>query len=409
MSATLIGILLLAFALLAWRNPRAALFLLAASLPSYLLRFDVAGIPFTALEGMIVLLALAWFPHRKTFPIDWQALRPWRLPILLLLLAASVSVLASPHILEALGILKAYYLEPALLFVVATAILKTRDDQRKLLTAFAISAAFVAAAGLAQYLFDAGIPAPWDVERRITSVYPYPNAVGLFLAPILVACVAMGVLTGSRARIAWFAAAIVSVLAILAAKTEAALVAIDATLGLSGLAYRPTRRAVATLAFFGVLAVLVSPWRGVVFEKLALHDRSGEVRRTQWTETAAFLKDHPLQGAGLSGYPTAFAPYHLRTDIEIFQYPHNLVLNAWVETGLLGLLALALLGFVAIRRAPRPSQWAERPEAAAATLALLAMCIHGLVDVPFYKNDLAALAALLLAILASYARPAVRP
>jgi O-antigen ligase len=114
------------------------------------------------------------------------------------------------------------------------------------------------------------------------------------------------------------------------------------------------------------------------------------------------LKDNWLFGAGLSGYPTALEPYHTHEEIEIFQYPHNLFLNIWSELGLLGLLAAAWLMILSIKKF-RQSQ-KEKSEnfwlSAAATTVLLEMFIHGLVDVPFFKNDLAMITVFCLAAVA---------
>ena len=92
-----------------------------------------------------------------------------------------------------------------------------------------------------------------------------------------------------------------------------------------------------------------------------------------WTETAAMLRDRPLSGAGLSGYPTVIAPYHKDPKVEIFQYPHNIVLNFWSETGLLGLLAFGWIVFEFFRLARRRGDASlEIPLAAAMTAASIA-------------------------------------
>jgi len=54
--AVLLTVYFFLFAFLAWRRPLAALCLITAFLPSYLIRFNVMGIPMTMLEGMILIL-----------------------------------------------------------------------------------------------------------------------------------------------------------------------------------------------------------------------------------------------------------------------------------------------------------------------------------------------------------------
>ncbi|MCA9389730.1 MAG: hypothetical protein KC585_03955, partial [Candidatus Magasanikbacteria bacterium] len=70
------------------------------------------------------------------------------------------------------------------------------------------------------------------------------------------------------------------------------------------------------------------------------------------------------------------------------QYPHNIILNFWVETGLAGLLAFFWIVFA----------WLKKKEAM--LLPLVALLIHGLVDVPYFKNDLAIVFFLVLALCA---------
>jgi hypothetical protein len=77
-----------------------------------------------------------------------------------------------------------------------------------------------------------------------------------------------------------------------------------------------------------------------------------------------------------------------------------MVLNVWTELGLAGFAACAgLLTIVlaALRRA-HADGWRDTA-AVAVLLAFGGMLVHGLVDVPYFKNDLSALTWLLLALL----------
>ena len=110
------------------------------------------------------------------------------------------------------------------------------------------------------------------------------------------------------------------------------------------------------------------------------------------------LKDHPMLGAGLSGYPTALKPYHQRTDLEIFQYPHNIFLNIWVEMGLLGLIGFIFLIVTVLRTTIISMHSQAKACGYIVIFVLIQMFLHGLVDVPYFKNDLAILTWTLLAI-----------
>jgi O-antigen ligase len=108
-----------------------------------------------------------------------------------------------------------------------------------------------------------------------------------------------------------------------------------------------------------------------------------------WGQTMRMLSHHLLLGIGLGNYEQAMGPYWQNLTHVI--YPHNIVLNFWATTGLLGLVAfgwLAVRAFILGWRGWRQQKTAWRPFHLGVMLALVAMVVHGLVDVPFFKNDL---------------------
>ncbi len=388
-----------AFALIAWRDLQLGLLLMITLLPSYLLRTEIFGLPTTLLEMLLVAFVTIWCIRRRPHVFSFFALpRSLALPIFLLVLASFISLFIAPDLASALGIWKAYFLEPMLLFFI---IRFEHIDASRIFKALGITALFLSLVAILQWLTGQGIPIPWDIEGRVTSVFEYPNALGLFLGPIVI----IGALSWRQDKKFWITTILLSAIAIVLAQSEAAVVAVLATLVIAGLSNKQTRNKTLLAVLTAILLITLSPWRGFVMEKLTLQDYSGQVRLTQWSETVEMLKDHWLFGAGLSGYPTVFEPYHQATHIEIFQYPHNIILNIWVELGLLGVIAFILLAYQAILefwRRLKPAATTSSTLATFASLfALLEITIHGLVDVPYFKNDLAILTWILLAIIFS--------
>jgi putative inorganic carbon (HCO3(-)) transporter len=288
-----------------------------------------------------------------------------------------------------------------LVFLLARILFKNDQDILHLLFAFGCSALAVSLFAITQWVFEIGIPAPWDIERRITSFFPYPNAVGLFLGPICVA----GIFAAKQAwaqhkkplLVFWIIVLFLSGAAIVLAQSEAAMLAVLTTTFLLSLFSRFWRCITVPLFAITILLIFLIPFaRTMTWQKLTLQDYSGSVRLTQWEETWNMLKDHPMMGAGLAGYPEALDPYHTHSYIEIFQYPHNLFLNAWTELGLLGLVLLVFFGILLFRSTPRVrTSWIKMM-----VLAVFAeMFIHGLVDVPYFKNDLSVLSWIFVALL----------
>jgi putative inorganic carbon (hco3(-)) transporter len=434
-----------AYAILTWSDLHKGLLLLVAVLPSYLLRAEIFGVPTTLLEMLVVTFLVVWGVKRRSELIARSMFHVSRftLPIALLLLAATIAVFVAPDRLAAIGIWKAYFLEPILLFFVIRHELTATKSQNtntsygafvssKIFQALGVSALILSLVAITQWLTGAGLPIPWDIERRVTSVFDYPNALGLFLGPIVMIAIMQfltppnpplerrGDLPNSsplhkgRSRGVWLIVAIISSIALVLAQSEAAIVSVVATLLIAGFLHQKTRVISSSLLLFFILLLFLLP---PLFQKLTLQDYSGSVRLSQWSETFDMLGDHWLLGAGLSGYPTVFEPYHRATHLEIFQYPHNIVLNIWVELGVLGVIAVALLAWqVIVSSRPTLSERqrveGERRDPSTslgmtqtiAFLALLQMSIHGLVDVPYFKNDLSILTWILLAIFFSYAR-----
>ncbi|MFH1711871.1 MAG: O-antigen ligase family protein [Patescibacteria group bacterium] len=409
-------LLLIAFAtflLLAWRDLKLALIVLAGLLPTYLIRFSIGPLPTTALEVFILIAGLAWVINHQGYKIDIKSFRPWYRPLLLLIAAASFGVVVASDTFSALGIWKAYFIEPALVYLMMQSQFKGKDDWQNALKALGVSAIVLSVFAIFQSTSGLGIPAPWDIEKRATGLFDYPNALGLFLSPIIAFGTVLFIKTKNKTdRIFWSSVIVLGAIAILLAQTEAAFVAIPAALLITFLitpAKRTIKIRVAAEAI--IIVILLALAFPAVGQKIMLRDYSGQVRIAQWQESVAMIVDRPLFGAGLNAYPTVLKPYHDPKLYEIFQYPHNIFLNIWSELGLLGLIAFFWLAFLIIQTVRFSTTKQIKNSTTlklAAFAALTTMAIHGLVDVPYFKNDLAVMTWILIAIL-SMPRKSVIP
>ncbi len=408
------ALLLFLYTLVAWRNREYAIILLVAALPLYLIRFSLGPIPSTLLEGMISILFAVWLVRDRRFwctcAVLWYRYRFLTLALSMFLIAATISIFMSSDLRAALGVWRAYFIEPAAVFLVAFDVIRTKEQLSRMFCASVVSGVCIAAIAVYQRFTGWHIPAPWLEELRVTSIYSYPNAVGLYLAPIvpLALCRFFEHISARKkimAAVLVFCAIILFFAAIYFAKTEGALVALAVVLPLMGLVWSMKTRIV-TVGLCVVVAVFIfvsPPTLSVIQEKLLLSDWSGQVRQTTWKETGAMLVDHAVLGAGLAGYQNAMVPYHTAKYLEIFLYPHDIVLNFWSETGLLGLLAFFLivcafffLLFQSVRAGGKDAP-SVRLYCMGLCGALLIILIHGLVDAPYFKNDLSVFFWLLIA------------
>lgn len=484
--------------------------LLLFLLPAYLVRFK-AGIPLTLLEVMIWVVFFAWlipnlsglkknlsesFKSRKEqdkLRLDYYF--KWEMILLLIISFISVGVVGFSN--EALGIWKAYFFEPILLFVVvfnvfgknglneSSGSLSLKRIFSKIILPLSFSAFFISIIAVYQKITGQFIPNPlWSAEatRRVTSVFGYPNAVGLYLEAIILLMVGYLSFTiarrtpdsirgmtrqsqadpdkqviarnkvssdqpeiatlrchsvrNDRVKIIFLSAVIIlSMLSIIFAKSVGASLGVG--IGLILFALLSGRRI--RWMTIGVLLIAVisiasyQPARHEALKYLTLNDFSGQVRKAQWRETWEMLKtdNHWLWGSGLSGYQEAIKPFHQEgifvkdyddpaaqrklvfneayrkahwQPLEIYMYPHNIILNFWTELGLAGLLLFVwivlrfyYLGFKIYFKIESLNK--NGFILAGVITAMTAMIIHGLVDVPYFKNDLSVIFWILIAMM----------
>jgi hypothetical protein len=391
---------------------RWAISALPFALPLYLVRFRIGPVPTTLLEVFLLALFVlfTWSRGWRGWHEGWRQLGAWRGPILAWFLATLIAVFVAPDRLAALGLWRAYVLEPLLIFVVLAASVGAEEATRLRRNLFWV-VILLALWAVVEFLTGKGIPAPWDVPipegRRATGPYGFPNALGLFVAPVGAFAIARWI--GGRSDVrcqraeVWLEGitGVAAIVTALVARSDGALVALLVVFWLAAILRSNWRRVtIVGTVVVAFLIALVPSIREPIVRELTFQSWSGQVRLFIWRETRDMLADHWFFGAGFGGYPTVFQPYHKATAIEIFQYPHNVLLNVWSEAGLLGVLAFGWIVVTWIRVSsieyrvssggiPRQPLIAHRSSLIIGSAPLLAIVIHGLVDVPYFKNDLA--------------------
>lgn len=411
---TLFVLLALAgFAYLCWQKPMWGIYGITAGLPSYLIRLRFAGLPMTFLELAVLILFATWlFKKGRWKRIDiffWRRTenavpKPFRMPLALILIGSFLGMVVSANQPHAFGIFKAYFVEPILFLIVFVYEVRTRKELERVFLLLGALTILVGLIALWQYLTGAGILNPFwanPLHRRVTTFFGYPNAASLLVGPIV--AFYLGYLLKANApllKIYMVLVIIFGLIVIITAKTAGALLAIATIMWLILFLYRNTRSLIVALSVIMItLAINTSQLQGgwtqfrdrVARDYLDLRASSLEIRISQWKETIRLIADRPIFGAGLAGYQQAVQPYHRHQFLEIYLYPHNLILNFWTEVGLIGLVGFVWLlvatggGIARIRR--RENLYFKY----GLLLAWLVILIHGMVDVPYFKNDLSVL------------------
>ena len=478
----ILGLFLILYLILAIKRIDWALMLIIFFLPLYVVRFDIV-IPTTLLELIILICFVVWFLGHTKFvdflkrKYTWKQFKeekkkrmkyPFSVEISLLLIISYIAVGFSGFSNPALGIWKAYFFEPVLVFILILNIFnptptlplvrggKNENSPslprrgaggglKKILWPLSLSALLVSLFAVYQKFTGDFISNPlWAAEdtRRVTSIFSYPNAVGLFLGPLVLVFEGwlVSIIKNSTPntekkqllKIGYISLVIIlSVLAIFFAKSEGALIGVIAGLVIFGLFFGKKVRAITLIVI--ILATLFvgfyPPARDYTKKKITLSDLSGEIRKQQWRETFEMLKGGKFfMGTGLNNYQASILPYHqegifFNSDnlpweefrrkivfneeankkywqpVEIYMYPHNILLNFWTELGLAGAFLfvwiIARYFIMGLKNLKQEKKFLPLGLIG----AMVAIVVHGLVDVPYFKNDLAVMFWVLVALL----------
>ena len=366
-----------------------------ALVPTYTVRWHLGPLPTTILEDAILLTIAAFVIESVK-----DRIRPvWRtgvtIPALVFLVAASISVVVAPDHRAALGLYRAYLIEPIAIFVVLTNVIASPKRALAIVGGLALGGA-VAGVANAVVVVLALIDRTYDVVNTPPVViYNTANAVALYLVPLMAFGGAVVLhRPDRRERFVAGAFLLISGLCVLLTFSRGGYLALGAVaLGLA-LTHRLRWRLLVGGVVVGAAVLLVPPIRHRVVTEINLNDPHNTlVGRTHlWSAALQMLRDHPIFGAGLSGFAAVLAPYWNPYHPDRFTYPHNIVLNFWTETGILGVLAFGAILVVTFARTWRGWRNGSAPEWRAVhlgvMLALVAVLVHGLVDVPYWKNDL---------------------
>jgi O-antigen ligase len=192
------------------------------------------------------------------------------------------------------------------------------------------------------------------------------------------------------------AEAMVLVVGLLASQSRGGLMAFALSAALFTLAFRRRRVALLVIAAVAVLGVA---WVGVGGLVRGFESRSlGTSRLDLWADALRMAPRFPVLGAGLNGFATAYPTVQTLRRGEWYGEAHNDYLQALLDMGIPGALAVLALVATLLRTAARS---ARRSALDAGLLcSVLASCAHALVDfnwqVPANAATAVALAGLVM-------------
>ena len=398
--------LLLPLALLGWlavkRIPWAAAVLVFLA-PSYLIKSNIFFIPTTFLELSIYVVAIValikyFWIKENTLVNPFKIAGHFNWVILIWIFSAALAVIASNDLRLSLGVLKGWWLDPIIFFYIILASVRNPSDWLKVLNSFWAGASLLAAYGLIEYGIGWGL----QTDGLLNSVYLPANYLAMYLVPALFIGAALTVhLWPTRlAKLNLFILAVDLWVLFLTKSYGGYLGLIIGALVFIWLclAEQKLLRRRIFLIFIGLLVIAgLVVTRQAKFQKIISGDPRSSITTRQeiWQTSLLLIKERPVSGWGLGNFQESYrshTKYITKTPLEWFVVKaHNLYLNLWVEVGMLGLLTF--LYFVAkylwnLIPVLKSNIFNRRLWASALVSIIIATLTHGLVDTPYFKNDL---------------------
>jgi len=375
------------------------------SLPLYVIRFQIGPIPSTLLEVLILLTIISWVVGVVAERINLKTLvirisSPIMIWGLLLMLAALISVFVAEDKRAALGLWRAYFVEPYVFSVVIVDLVRRGKSAQWLVWSLMGSGVWLSVMGVSQAVFHQPVTADslHEVQLgRAAAVFNSANALALYLGPLI----SIAVFQVIKKKFWCLALVAIFLIGIYATKSTGAKLGLGVVEGLVIVGWLWPKL---SSSLRGIIWKLL-PWLGgivLVILTVAFLNVSSftpqvhftyprtftdtrTIRLCLWEGTKQVLLQHPITGPGLSGFKAAYTPDRT-CDSELLEYPHNIFLNFWVSTGILGLVAFLVLQLKLWKILKRSE---DRLMALGLAAGFGYWVAHGMVDVPYFKNDLA--------------------
>ena len=370
--------------------------------PAYAIRFKFFGLPGNLLMLWVFGLWLAffyWLIVKRQLADFWKYLKNFDRKILslcgLFFLAGVTSLFVQGFSLAKLGQFFVLFLQPIPLFFIAGFIFK-QDHKAKLYLLTAIYC-LLAASGvfaLVQYFTLFGLPQSYwgnSVEpKRVLAFFVHPNFFALWASPLLAllipdAAESLKQKIFSLKSLSWALGAVGLLLSLSRAGWLGLGTAI--TIYLIVAADQKIRRLVFGAAVIIAIAVVAIPnlrWRVIL---PFYGENSAGSRLELWQSGINAIKISPVWGLGLNGYSERYTKLvGQNSGLDTHNFPHNIFLNFWVETGLLGLISFVGLAWVFIYKSFKNR---SNIFILGVALFLVALIAQGQIDNPYFKNDLA--------------------
>lgn len=361
------------------------------SLPVYLVRFSIFGIPTNALD----VLMLGTIASGLIFlePSSWKlqelgSRRKIMACFSLIFLGLLISTLVNKNYAVGFGIIKSWFVLPLLFSLIATTVV-SEEKRKNIYYAYYFSALTAAIISLGYYISGAV-----TFDGRLQGFFNSPNYLAMYLAPgIIIGAYFWEKIYGEAKKVKIFYS--LSFLSILISFyltfSYAAWAAIILGLAITAIIKnKKINRKMAAGGLIIIFILFISQQDTEKFSNVQSSPRSSLASRVMiWQSATKILGDNIVFGIGPGNFQNKYLEYqkYFPPYLEwAVPHPHNLYLAFWLYGGMLsiaGFIALILFWFREVIKKEKNSLWAV------SFAIILYFLLHGLVDTTYFKNDLA--------------------
>ncbi len=384
--------------------------------PLYVWRFSIGGLPTNFLMiasfvvigiGLVTMLrTVNWWENLKKSLVILG--RPMLIAICVFGLASIISLVAFGVSAEKIAQWMVLYAQPLALFCLVRFFLFISPEETKqkwyihFRTAVYIVVGAAGLLALVQYFTLFTLPPAWwgnaNEPKRAIAFFAHANAFGLFVTPLL-AWLLPDVIEKLRAKNYWWPLLwALGGAGMFLSLSRGAWIGIVAAVGVYAL-LAANKKMILGLAAIGVVVLgIVAVTPNLRYRVLLPFkgEKSTVARFSLWNTGWAEIQDNPILGKGINGFSDNWDEYNKDPNLDHYNFPHNILLNFWIDSGLLGLVSMMAILALAVWNGIRLRQ---NKLALGMLLFVVAMVIHGLIDIPYFKNDLALIFWLLLSLI----------
>ncbi len=373
--------------------------------PTFAWRFSLGGLPANFLMLWIIFVWIIFglgLLLKKELKIFWHFLGTIDRKLLaatgIFFLAALISLFVRGLDKEKLGQFIVLFLQPISLFFIGGYIFNDNPTAKQWL--IYILYIFLAVAGVyavIQYFTLLGLPSVYwgnsQEPKRAISFFGHPDFYALFTAPLLAFLLTdlfERIKTSIAKNLAWIALWGLGLIGLVFSLSRAGWLG----LGAVAVVYtvmagnKTVRWLMAGGAIVAIAIIVIMPNLRYRFITPFYGEKSTSSRLELWRDGLTGVTQSPILGLGLDGFGKEWPQLNSDPAQNSANFPHNIFLDVWVDTGILGLISFVYLCWFYLRQGFKHRKSSNIFPIAIA-LFILALLIQGQFDNPYFRNDLA--------------------